>query len=180
MNICTNCKTENSITAKYCSICGFKLAEIEISNTTASLKKEEKRKPKFDFKTILGFIVGFVVMFFVAKTLFSPTFDKQLVNLANEMNKVCPMILDKHTTLQNVVASPDNTIVYNYVLTDLTKEEVKFDFIEKNVFPNLLENVKTNPEMKLFRDNKVILIYYYSDKNGKFVTEYRIKPNMYE
>jgi hypothetical protein len=179
MNTCTNCEAENNVTAKYCSICGFKLAAIETSNITAPLQKEEKTKPKFDLKTILGFIVGFVVVFFGTKTLFSPSFDKQLVGIANEMNKVCPMRLDAHTSLQNVAALP-NALVYNYVLIDLTKEDVKIDFIKQNVFPNLLQNVKTNPDMKLFRDKKVTLIYYYSDKNGKFVIEYKIKPNMYE
>jgi zinc-ribbon domain len=28
MNTCTNCEAENNVTAKYCSICGFKLAAI--------------------------------------------------------------------------------------------------------------------------------------------------------
>ncbi len=34
--------------------------------------------------------------------------------------------------------------------------------------------------MKMLRDNKVTLHYYYADKNGEFVTEYIIKPDMYE
>ena len=47
-------------------------------------------------------------------------------------------------------------------------------------FPGILQNAKTNPGMKLFRDNRVTLNYYYSDKNGEYVTEYIVKPEMYE
>ena len=75
---------------------------------------------------------------------------------------------------------PKKTIQYNYILIGITKAEVNLDTVKKYVFPGVLQNAKTNPGMKLFRDNNVTLNYYYSDKNGAFVTEYIVKPEMYE
>jgi len=138
-----------------------------------------KPKRKFDLKTSLGFVVAFIVMFFVAQAIFKPSIDKQLANMASEMNKTCPMNIDENTTLKNVVALPNNTVQYNYILVGITKAEVKLDTVKKYVFPGVLQNVKTNPGMKYFRDNKITLNYYYSDKNGVFVTEYVVKPDMY-
>jgi hypothetical protein len=181
-NICTNCETENAIDSKYCSICGYKLPIIENQNNEVKNKPKKKitEKKKYDFKTILGFVFGFSVMFFVTQYFFNPSIDKQLMEFANEFNKTCPMNVDENTTLKNVVALPNKTIQYNYILVNITKAEVKLDTVKKYVFPGILQNVKTNPGMKLFRDNKVTLNYYYSDKNGEFVTEYIVKPEMYE
>jgi hypothetical protein len=180
--ICSNCEAENEINSKYCSVCGYKLPLLENQNVKTEIEQTKVTKPKrkFDLKTFLGFVVGFIIMFFVAQSFFKPTFDKQLVEFANEFNKNCPMNIDEYTTLKNVVALPNKTVQYNYILVGITKAEVKIDTVKKYVFPGVLQNVKSNPEMKFFRDNKVTLNYYFSDKNGEFVTEYIVKPEMYE
>lgn len=180
--VCSNCEAENEINSKYCSICGFKLPLMENQNTKTEIEQTKATKPKrkFDLKTFLGFVVGFIVMFFLTQLFFKPSIDKQLVEFANEFNKNCPMTIDENTTLKNAVALPNKTIQYNYILVGITKAEVKMDTVKKYIFPGILQNVKTNPDMKLFRDNKVTLNYYYCDKNGVFVTEYVIKPEMYE
>ncbi|MHC0440951.1 zinc-ribbon domain-containing protein [Flavobacterium sp. 3-210] len=181
-NICSNCEAENEINSKYCSVCGYKLPLLEDQNVKTKIEQTKVTKPKrkFDLKTAIGFIVGFIIMFFVTQSFFKPTFDKQLVEFANDFNKNCPMNIDEYTTLKNVVALPNKTVQYNYILVGITKAEVKIDTVKKYVFPGVLQNVKTNPEMKFFRDNKVTLNYYYSDKNGEFVTQYVVKPEMYE
>lgn len=179
---CLNCEAENDINSKYCSVCGFQLPITGDENLKPEVEhlKTAKPKRKFDIKTLIGFIIGFVVMFFVTQSLFKPSIDKQLVEFANEFNKTCPMNIDEYTTLKNVVALPNKTIQYNYVLVGIAKADVKMDTVKKYIFPGILQNVKTNPGMKLFRDNKVTLNYYYSDKNGEYVTEYIVKPEMYE
>jgi hypothetical protein len=181
-NICSNCETENEINSKYCSTCGYKLSIVENQNIKTEVEQKKGIKPerKFNVKTFLGFIVGFIIMFFVTQSFFKPSIDKQLAEFANEFNKTCPMNVDEYTTLKNVVALPNKTIQYNYVLVGIEKAEVKLDTVKKYIFPQVLQNVKTNPGMKLFRDNKVTINYSYSDQKGEFVTEYIVKPEMYE
>ena len=179
--ICSNCQAENDRNSKYCSICGYKLPIIENQNVKNEVEQLKAIKPKrkFDLKTFIGFIIGFVVMFFVSQSLFKPSIDKQLSEIASEMNKTCPMNIDEYTTLKNVIVLSNKTVQYNYILIGITKEEVKIDTVKIYVFPGILQNAKTNPEMKLLRDNKVTLNYSYSDKNGEFVTKYIVKPEMY-
>lgn len=180
--ICSNCEAENEMNSKYCSVCGYKLPLLDTQNVKTKIGQTKLIKPKrkFGLKTFFGFVVGFITMFFVTQSFFKPSIDKQLAEFANEFNKTCPMNIDEYTTLKNVVALPNKTIQYNYILVGITKSEVKLDTVKKYVFPGVLQNAKTNPGMKLFRDNKVTLNYYYADKNGEFVTEYVIKPEMYE
>ncbi|MEO7978763.1 MAG: hypothetical protein ABI657_16580 [Flavobacterium sp.] len=142
--------------------------------------KAKKSKRKFDTKTFIGFIIGFIIMFFVTQSLFKPSIDKQLVEFANEFNKTCPINIDEYTTLKNIAVLPNKTVQYNYVLVGIAKADVKMDTVKKYIFPGILQNVKTKPGMKLFRDNKITLNYYYSDKNGEYVTQYIVKPEMYE
>lgn len=180
--VCSNCEAENEINSKYCSVCGYKLPLSENQNIKTEIEQTKGTKPKrkFDLKAFFGFVVGFIIMFFVAQSFFKPSIDKQLVEFANELNKTCPMNIDEYTILKNVVPLPNKTIQYNYTLIGITKAEVNLDTVKKYVFPAVLQNAKSNPDMKLFRDNKVTLDYYYADKNGEFVTEYIVKPDMYK
>ena len=106
-------------------------------------------------------------MYFVGQQLFKSSIDTKLAEFANQFNKTCPMTIDQYTTLKNVVALPDKTIQYNYILIGINKSEVKLDTVKKYLFPGVLQNAKTNPGMKLFRENKVTINYYYSDQNGE-------------
>lgn len=180
--ICSNCQAENNENSKYCSICGYKLTvePNQIETTEIVQKGDNKAKSKFGIKSILAFVISFIVMFFIAESIFKPSIDKQLVEVTNELNKYCPMNVDEYTILKNVVALPNKAIQYNYSLIDIEKAEVKMDTVKKYVFPAVLENAKSNPQMKFFRDNNVTLKYNYTDKNGKFVTEYIVTSEMYK
>lgn len=180
--ICSNCEAENETTSKYCSVCGYQLPLLENQNVKAEIEETKATKPKrkFDLKTTIGFIIGFTIMSFVTQSLLKPTFDKQLVEFANDFNKSCPMNLDQYTTLQNIVALPNKTIQYNYILIGITKAQVEIETLKKQVFTGILRNVKTNPDMKFFRDNDVTLNYSYSDESGAFIAKYVIKPEMYK
>jgi hypothetical protein len=181
-NICTHCEAENDIRSKYCSVCGYQLPAVENQNTKTESEqpKTAKTKKPLNWKAIVGFIFGFAVMFYVTQSLFTPSIDSQLESVASEMNKNCPMNVDQYTILKNVVALPDKTFQYNYTLVGKTKAEVQIDTVKKYFFPQLLQNVKTDPTMKLFRDNEVTLSYTYYDTTGEFIIDYVIKPEMYQ
>lgn len=119
----------------------------------------------------------------------SPTNLKDLSNddwsvvmgkLSNEINKTCPKMIDKETRLDNSVALSNRTIQYNYTLLNLEKESIDVDYLEQNFKPILLNEVKTNPAIKKFRENKVTMSYYYKDKNGKFLFKLKFNPDSYK
>lgn len=90
------------------------------------------------------------------------------------------MTIDEYTRLDNVVALPNKTLQYNFTLVDLYKADVNLDTVKKYVFPKVLENIQTNPEMKNMRDNKTTFNYFYRDKTKKFVCKYIVTPEMYQ
>ncbi len=143
----------------------------------------EQTVVKSNRKKIIGTIVGLVAFglaYYGAQQLFkAPTFDKAMMQAASELNKSCPIMVDQDTRLDNALALPENIFQYNYTLVNLDKSEVNIDTVKKYVEPGLINNVKTNPDLKTYRDNKVTMAYNYRDKNGVFILKINVTPDQY-
>jgi hypothetical protein len=138
----------------------------------------EKQKLNSIIAPVVGVIVALFTYYAIQKAFFTPPlFDKVLLEVANEVNKTCPMRVDQETQLDNVVALPENTFQYNYTLLNLNRVDMDIDDLKKTLEPNIVNSVKTNPSMKVFRDNKTTMVFYYSDKNKEFVFEIVVPPN---
>ncbi|MFM2225958.1 MAG: hypothetical protein RJA07_2160 [Bacteroidota bacterium] len=98
-------------------------------------------------------------------------FQKILVKTAEDMSKKCPMTVDSETRLDNVTALPDNELLYSYTLVNYAKADLNVKTFEDNMRPVILNAAKTNPDLKIFRDNKTTLTYSYKDKDGIFLTK---------
>ena len=125
---------------------------------------------------------SFAIAFLLVQHFFFkvPEFDKVMMQVASEINKTCPIMVDQHTQLDNAVAMPNNVFQYNYTLVNVTKEEMNVDTFIKYVEPGIINGIKTNPDMKIYRDNKTTMAYYYKDKNGEFVHKLSVTPDLYE
>ncbi len=138
-----------------------------------------------DKKKVIGAIVGvaaFFIAYFVAQQLFfkPPTFDKQMMKTASEINKSCPIMVDAETRLDNTVALPNKTIQYNYTLVNIEKGDIDISEFENYLQPVILNIIKTSPDLKYFRDNDVTMAYNYKDKNGEYLLKLTFKPEDYK
>ena len=141
---------------------------------------DSTNKRKKTIGTVVGIVVFGLSYFAVQQLFFKPvSFDKAMMQAASELNKTCPIMVDRDTRLDNAVALPDNIFQYNYTLVNLDKSEVNIDTVKKYFEPGLINNVKTNPDLKAYRDNKVTMAYYYKDKNGEFVLKISVTPDLY-
>ena len=117
----------------------------------------------------------------VQKFIFSPPgYDKQLMYAASELNKSCPFMVDESTRLDNAVAMPGKVFQYNYTLLQVSKEELDIDTLKKYLEPDVINSVRTSPDLKPFRDNEVTMSYSYKDKAGVFVYKFSVTPDMYK
>jgi len=139
----------------------------------------EKSKKKIIWQALI-FVVTFVVAFFATQYLMSDTsaVDKELKAVAEEMNKSCPMMIDKDTRLDNTIALKNNTLQYNYTLLHIEKgaKDVNVEDIKKYIMSKSQENLNTNPEMDYYREKNTALKYYYKDKKGKYLLDFTITP----
>ncbi len=178
---CTNCGMSNDETAKYCSGCGFELPKTESKITENMDSKKTSENKKKILPTIVG-IIAFGLSYFAVQHFFfkKPSFDKVMVEVASEINKTCPLMIDQNTRLDNTIAMPDNVFVYNYTLVNLEKKDIDINEMKDFIEPNVINNMKTNPDMKLYRENKTTMTYNYKDKKGEFILKINVTPEQYE
>jgi hypothetical protein len=183
---CNNCESINQNTSKYCSVCGYKLPVIEDdfqNNTSSKIKLDkpiEKQNSK-SIKTVLFFVISFFVMFYVAQSLFKkPSIDVVMMEVASELNRACPIMVDKDTRFDNAISLPKKVFQYNYTLINLEKTTVDVEEIREFLLPNIINTIKTNPDMKFTRDNDLIVKYYYKDKNGDYLLTVTVNPEDYK
>ncbi|MBS7254355.1 hypothetical protein [Flavobacterium branchiicola] len=183
---CDNCEAVNNDTSKYCSACGYQLHKIStVENNQPEQrtdKKASENKKTFNIKTALGFIVGFGVMYVItSQFLFKqPSLNNQLMQTASELNKTCPIMVDKDTRLDNSVALPGDIFQYNYTLVNLDKKDVQIEKLKEFLVPTVKNFVKTSSDMKFARDNNVTVNYHYKDKNGVELLTVSVLPEDYK
>lgn len=137
------------------------------------------------YKTIIiivaiffGTIISKVsIEYFYSKSV---SIDDKLVLMANELNKKAPIVVDKDTRFDNVNALLDKTVQYNYTLINYLKKDIDINQLKINLRLPILNYIKTNPDLKLFTDNKVTMEYVYKDKVGVFLFKLQFKYNDYK
>jgi len=182
MNQCNKCDADNLENAKYCSNCGYELPKKD----TVQQEYEPKPPKKKNIKPVLGMLVGaaaFLIAYFFVQQMFfkSQPVDKVMMEVASEINKSTPIMLDACTRFDNSIALPSNIFQYNYTLICLEKDSIE-DIVEleRTVEQNLTNLIRTDPEMKYFRDNNIIVNYNYRDLNGIHLFKISITPDQYK
>lgn len=126
-------------------------------------------------------LISLSILVFTCSSEYS---DKELEILlfkaSTEINKKCPAVIDEDTRLDNTVVLSNRTVQYNYTMVNYEVENMDLKLIKEQFTPILLNQTKTNPGLKLFRDNNVTISYYYKDKNGKFILNYKATPELYK
>jgi hypothetical protein len=101
--------------------------------------------------------------------------EQALTEVANELNKKCPMQTD-----QDVIVVGEKTLQYNCTLVNFNKEQLHIEDGIKTLEPMFINKMKTDPTAKYFRDNNVTVSYHFSDKNGVYAFKIDITPEKYK
>lgn len=129
---------------------------------------------------ILSAIIGAVVGFAVVSALFheqhAKSLDENLNEVATELNKKLPMMVDDQTRLDQVSAKT-GTLIYAYSLPNAMKNDLDFSSLAKIIKPKMIANYRDNETMAALRKGNVSLDYQYKDKNGDFMGEILVTPD---
>jgi len=102
--------------------------------------------------------------------------DTVIKETSTELNKKLPMMIDKETRLDTTFPAPNKTLVYKYTLVNILAKDYDSNKVKSKVRQSALQNYKTNPVMKPFRDLSITLKYQYFDKKGTFFMDFDISP----
>lgn len=119
---------------------------------------------------VLLFVGVFAIAF--AGTQFAMSFfrgsNSKLIEVAQELNKKGPQLIDPETRIDSTTAAGD-TLVYHYTLVNLTKQDttVNLEGAKAYIKKQAQTNFDTNTKMNELREMKVKLKYEYKDKNSQ-------------
>lgn len=106
-------------------------------------------------------------------------FNEFMLETAKSINEDCPKMIDEHTRLDEVMAMPPNSLVYNYTLVNIDRDDVNMDNVVPSLEAVLLKTVKESNEFEVFRQNNSTITYRYFDKEGMFMVKIDITPEKY-
>lgn len=104
--------------------------------------------------------------------------QKQSKMVADEFNKNCPMIVDKHTTITKVLPFSDR-LKYQASISGIPYENIKLS-LEK--LKNNITNIGTNtmcssPDTRSLIESGLIMEYEYYYQDGTFLFSYDVKKS---
>jgi hypothetical protein len=156
----------------------FKKTNLKTIENSGSEKTSKKRNIIIPIIGLIAFgFLFFIIQYFSSE---KPTFEKVMIEYANEINKTCPSKVDEDIRLDNTMALPNNKFKYNYTLINLEKQNIDSNEIKDLLEPTLINNIKSSPDFKIFRDNKTTLTFNFKDKNGQYVLEINVTPKNYD
>lgn len=143
------------------------------------MDKEEKSKKGKVIGTIVGMIT-FALSYYGVQQLFKKDLVTELKEAAAELNEQSPIQIDQFTRLDSASTIGNTNLIYYYTLVEIEKSEVNLDTVNKYIRPGIIENVKNNPDLKMYRDNDITMDYKYFDKKGEFTLEISVTPELYQ
>lgn len=138
------------------------------------------KKQKVRYVGLIAFAVLFVLTYWLMTGPLSSktTVEKQLQMLSAGLSEKCPMMVDDITRLDSV-RSQGIVLNYYYTLMGVDKGMGDFSQAGQQIGVQILEQVKTSPDMSTLRRNRVTFGYIYRDRNGTLLFELEIPPEQY-
>jgi hypothetical protein len=106
----------------------------------------------------------------------SHRFDQKLVEACADLNRKCPMMVDRETRLDSTSIGPARTWHYHYTLVHFKKEQLNLAKLEGVMQPPILKAYRTSPDLVDFRSYGVTLVYEYSDVDGVYLFAITVGP----
>lgn len=130
------------------------------------------------FRMKRNLLYVFLLTGLISFTQCTGSIESRLQAIAKETNKDCPKMLDNWTRLDKCVAVGSGNFEYHLtimqiVITDTTSFKAQLK-------PQLLQVLKTMPDLKIFRDNDITVKYIYNDNEGKYIFSEVIMPHEYK
>ena len=144
------------------------------------MKEEENKKQKGKSFGIIVGIIAFAVSYLGVQYFFKKDVASELNNAVIELNKQAPVQVDEFTRLDSAASVGKTKFIYYYTLVNSLKAEVDLDTVNKYTKPAIIKSVKESDDLKPFRKNNITLDYSYFDKNGEFVMNIAVTPDLYK
>lgn len=99
---------------------------------------------------------------------------KGFSSAAEEINEMCPIMLDKETRLDRATVGPGTRAVYHHTFPKYSSIAIDGEWLSRHLQPEVLDKICVNPDMKKSLQYGGIYVYSYSGNDGLEVARFEI------
>lgn len=187
MKLCNRCGTDNTDNSRFCKGCGYELPKpVQVEQPVVAPPRKKSKKKLFigiGIVAVLAIItcIGFGVVYAGKHFLKSAQVtDTVLTKMADEMNKICPMMIDQYIRLDKGTALPEKKFQYDFTIVGIATEQIDSLAFKSEMEPNIVTNLQQNPQLVLFREMGVKIDYIYRTEAGEYWCKITIEPEQYK
>jgi hypothetical protein len=139
----------------------------------------EDKKKKANYLIIaLCAGIGAAVPAILNNTVFSPStkINKELMQVASQINAACPIMVDHMTRLDNAISTPDKRFIYSYTLMTEIPDDIDKDAFVGELKPTLVNKFKNLPEVQPMFEQGITVVCRYKRLDGTHIADISITP----
>ena len=106
--------------------------------------------------------------------------NKRLTRMAAELNESTPVMLDQYARFDKASVVTGNMFQYQYTVLNTKNPDSLVDIGLQSLRENIRNEFSTNPQLAVFKENNVVLVYVYKDENNLTIRTLRIDPEEYQ
>ncbi len=109
-----------------------------------------------------------------------PEKNRNLVSATAYLNGRCPEMVDSDTRLDSVFLSQEGHLSFFYTLPGRESTSISSTAFYAYMMPEIIDNVRTNRDLKMHRDSSLTMVFNYNDRNGVQITRLILEPDKYK
>lgn len=114
------------------------------------------------------------IIFSQSSNLSDQELNELLTDVSNQINEVCPKVIDQYITLRSTVVI-NGTLTYMYLMDtkmfiDYETSKLEWEELQRNQIKNYY---CTFPEFQFYRDNNIYVDWRYSDLQGSYLSGFK-------
>ncbi len=122
----------------------------------------------------------FISVLFIQCRSDKNTINRELTEMAADLNTFTPIMLDQYTRFDNATVDEDNVFRYNYTVLNSSNPDSLIEVVSISLKENIKNELSTNPQLFFFKKNNVIIEYVYKDENNQVIRLLQINPEDYQ
>ncbi len=120
---------------------------------------------------VIALAVGVISTLLFQQYVLPPKTETILLQLSNNFNGKCPVMVDKITRFDNTSVG-NNELRFNYTILTAVKDSVDSTELHSHLEPI----VRNNPQVGMLKQNHITVLCRYRDRKGMLLTEIKVTP----
>jgi len=121
-----------------------------------------------------------IVLPYIESTVVHFSINQILQRESNALNKQCPQMIDNDTRLDSSSIGINKTFINYYTFINQEKANIKVEEMKQFFKDQIIYRIRTNEQLKLFKENDVNFCYKYQDKNFIDLFEINVTEDDYK